>query len=104
MSGPEEKVWRDALQRKGKDWAIRTLRSRYGQPGDAVLDVVHEEPYPTREFLQRWCSEQDNHLFVVSGHTIVVIVVAVVLVAFSTLAVHSFSVEQRNQASASQSR
>ena len=55
-----ETRWRQGLERKGRDWVIRTLQTRTGQPDDAVLDVVFEEPYPTRDFCQRWCVEQDN--------------------------------------------
>ncbi len=55
-----EQKWRAGLARKGRDWVLRELQRRAGQPDDAVLDVVYEEPYPTRDFCQRWCTEQDN--------------------------------------------
>jgi hypothetical protein len=87
MSNPEERLWREGLERRGKDWTLRALNSRHGQAGDAVLDVVFVEPYPNREFCQRWCAEQENRMFSMSGHTTAIIVTLIVLAAVSTMAV-----------------
>ena len=91
MSTADEEVWRQALQRRGRDWVLRELNLRPGQPDDAVYDVVFEEPYPTRAFCRAWCAEQDNQLPVISGHTIAILVAVVVLVGLTTMAVSSLS-------------
>jgi hypothetical protein len=83
-------VWRKALDAKGRDWVSAALRQRPGQPGDVMLDVVFEEPYPTREFCQQWCTEQDNRMFHPSKHTIAVIVASILLVVFGIKAVVSW--------------
>ena len=61
-----EAKWREALERKGKDWVSWELRIRTGSPQDCLLDVVYDEPHPTREFCQRWCIEQENRVLRVS--------------------------------------
>jgi hypothetical protein len=91
VSAFDEQTWREALERKGKDWVTRQLRTRYGQPEDLLIDVVYAEPYPTREFCQRWCSSQENKLFSMSINTKIVLVVIVVLVCISTLAVSALN-------------
>ena len=91
MSTQDEVAWRAALELKGRDWAVRELRTRPGVPNDILLDVVYTEPHPTREFVQRWCSEQDNRIFAFSGHTIVIISVAAVLLAVTMGAIESLS-------------
>jgi hypothetical protein len=68
MTGEQEAVWRKALQAKGKDWVMAELRRRPGQPGDAVFDIVFEEPFPTREFCEQWCAEEDNRLIHIPWH------------------------------------
>jgi hypothetical protein len=83
MAENSELAWRKALDRKGRDWVTAELRRRPGQPEDVVLDIVFEEPYPTRAFCQRWCAEQDNRMFSLSGYTIALIVTAVLLLAFT---------------------
>jgi hypothetical protein len=89
MSIHDEEVWRAALVLKGRDWVARELQLRAGQPGDDVLDVVYAEPHPTREFCQKWCADQENHMFSMSANTKAVLVVIVVLAAVSTMAVSS---------------
>jgi hypothetical protein len=83
-------AWRKALDAKGRDWVAAELRRRPGQPGDVVLDVVFEEPYPTREFCQQWSAEQDNRMFHLSRHAIVIIIASVVFVAVGIKAVISW--------------
>jgi hypothetical protein len=89
VSAVDEQTWRNALEGKGKDWVTHQLRTRFGQPEDHLLDVVYAEPYPTREFCQRWCSSQDNKMFSMPTDSIVAIVILAVLVCFSILAVSS---------------
>jgi hypothetical protein len=83
-------VWRKALDAKGRDWVSTALRQRPGQPDDVILDVVFEEPYPTREFCQQWCAEQDNRMFHLSRHTIAIIIASILLVVFGVKAVVSW--------------
>jgi hypothetical protein len=90
MSVPDETIWRAALERRGKDWVARELRSRFGRPGDELLDVTYEQPHPTREFCQKWCAEQENRMFSMSGHTKVVIVALIVLFAVTGRAVEAW--------------
>jgi hypothetical protein len=85
-----EGPWRNALNAKGRDWVTAELQRRSGQPDDVVLDVVFEEPYPTREFCQRWCAEQDNRIFHVSGYTIALLVALVLLISFGIKLVNSW--------------
>jgi hypothetical protein len=81
MSERDEQLWREGLVRLGKEWAERALRSRHGQAGDAVLDVVFAEPYPTREFVQRWCAEQGNKGVRISGTALVAWIMLGVVIA-----------------------
>ena len=63
MAMDEEVAWRKGLEVRGKDWVMAELQRKRGQPGEVVLDVGFEEPHPTREFCQMWCSEEDNRIF-----------------------------------------
>jgi hypothetical protein len=54
MSRRDEQLWREVFDRRGRVWAEQALNGRRGQPGDAVIDVVFVEPYPTRKFVRRW--------------------------------------------------
>jgi hypothetical protein len=69
MDEQVEAVWRKALQVRGKEWVLAELQRRSGQPDDVVLDVVFEEPYPTRDFCRQWCAEVESRLFSFSWHT-----------------------------------
>jgi hypothetical protein len=75
-----ETTWRKALEARGKDWVMAELRRRPGRPQDVVYDIVFEQPYPTREFCEQWCIEQDNKLFHVSWQLFVMIGLAAVAV------------------------
>jgi hypothetical protein len=82
MSAQNEARWRRALESKGRDWVTRELQFRSGQPHDCLLDVVYEEPHPTREFCQRWCSEQENKMVRLSpGTTFAMLILIVVMIA-----------------------
>jgi hypothetical protein len=83
--------WRRALDAKGRDWVMAELKRRAGRPNDVVLDVVFSEPYPTRAFCERWCAEQDNRMFHLSGHAIAIIVASILLFAFAIKAVVSWN-------------
>lgn len=82
MNGSAESQWLEALKTKGPAWVKAQLQARPGRPDDILYDVVHQEPYPTRAFCQRWCAEQDNRLFQFSGHSRAVLVTVIVLLAF----------------------
>jgi len=90
MEEHSEGAWRKALDAKGRDWVVAELRRRSGQPNDVVLDIVFEEPYPTREFCQKWCTEQDNRMFHPSGYSIAIIVASLLLIAFGIKLVNSW--------------
>ena len=75
------------------------LKTRAGAPDDVVLDVVYEPPYPTREFCQRWCAEQDNRMFHLSGYTKAVLIALLLLTAFVIKAVVSWNSLPVNQPS-----
>ncbi len=85
-----EAAWRTALDAKGRDWVVAELERLPGQPKDVVLDVVFEEPYPTREFCERWCAEQDNRIFHLSRHTMAIIIASLLLVIFGIKLVNSW--------------
>jgi len=91
VNSPDEMDWRRALDAKGRDWVMAELKRRAGRPNDVVLDVVFSEPYPTRAFCERWCAEQDNRMFHLSGHAIAIIVASILLFAFAIKAVVSWN-------------
>lgn len=75
-----ETAWRKALEARGKDWVMAELCRRPGRPQDVVYDIVFEQPYPTREFCEKWCIEQENKLFHVSWQLFVMIGLAAIAV------------------------
>jgi hypothetical protein len=83
----DEIAWRSALKTKGADWVMRELQTRHGQPGDEVLDVVYAAPHPTRDFCQRWCTEQENRGLSMSPTTIGIMVAVVLVLVFTAMAV-----------------
>jgi hypothetical protein len=88
----EEDAWREALRTKGRDWVLAELNTRPGLPQDPLLDVVYEQPFPTREFCQRWCVETDNQYLRLSGYTKGVlcgVLVLGILVAMATFSLES---------------
>ena len=99
--GPET-AWRQGLQAKGRDRIMAELKTRAGAPDDVVLDVVYEAPYPTREFCQRWCAEQDNRMLHLSGYGKAVLVALILLVAFGIKAIVSWNSLPMNQQSQAQ--
>ena len=84
MDDRTETLWRKALQVKGKDWVLAEMRRRPGQPGDVVLDVVYQDPLPTRAFCMQWCAEEDNKIIrftwqkVAIGFAIILLVVCMI--------------------------
>ncbi len=92
MADGSETVWRTALMAKGKDWVSAELRRRPGQPGDAVYDIVFEDPLPTREFCQRWCAEEENRLVRFSWEKVAAIVFLVLTIVCAVGAVKSWNV------------
>jgi hypothetical protein len=70
--------WRTAMERSGKT-AVEAYLQRPGRPTDRVLDIGYEPPYPTREFCQEWCTEQDNILFRFSPRIALVLTLSLIL-------------------------
>ena len=97
-----EAKWREGLNRKGRDWVTRELQTRVGQPDDVILDVVYEEPYPSRAFCQRWCIEQDNKTGGPSVATAVTMVILVVII-IAGVAFSISNFERRQPAQSAQS-
>ena len=91
MADGSETVWRAALMAKGKDWVSAELRRRPGQPGDAVYDIVFEDPLPTREFCQRWCAEEESRLVRFSWEKIAALVFLVLTIVCAVGAVKSWN-------------
>ena|ERR1700761_1137868 len=83
-----EARWREGLERKGADWVQRELQTRAGQPGDVLLDVVHEEPYPTRDYCQQWCIAQENRV----GRPSIPVLAAIGLMVLVLIAGVTFSI------------
>lgn len=89
MDERAQALWRKALQVKGRDWVMAELQRRPGQPNDVVLDVVFQEPLPTRAFCQQWCAEEDNRIIRFSWHKVAIGVALVILVVCAVKAVES---------------
>ena len=98
-----EAVWRKALQARGREWVTAELRRRPGQPREPLLDVVFEEPYPTREYCQQWCAEEENRFHFFSWSTVAAGALLVIIIICGMHAVSSRNeqaTEQARQASA----
>jgi hypothetical protein len=93
-----EAVWRKALQARGREWVAAELKRLPGQPRDPLLEVVFEEPYPSREFCQQWCAEEENRLHLLSWSTVAA---AALLLIVVVCAIHAVS--SRNEQKAAQS-
>jgi hypothetical protein len=91
MADRAEIIWREALKTKGRDWVMGELRRRAGQAGDAMYDIVFEEPLPTRQFCEQWCAEEDNKMFRVSWHTKLAFILLILFVICSFRAVQSWN-------------
>jgi hypothetical protein len=82
MSGARETEWRAALKARGVDWVKAELMRRPGRPDDIVYDVVFKDPYPTREFCERWCVDEDNSVLHLSGRSLAIFGGIVLLIIF----------------------
>ncbi|HEY7578470.1 MAG TPA: hypothetical protein VH855_12815 [Acetobacteraceae bacterium] len=89
-----EAVWRAALQARGREWVAAELKRLPGQPRDPLLDVVFEEPYPSREFCHRWCAEEENRFHPFSWSTVAA---GVLLVLVITCLIHAVSARRSMQ-------
>jgi len=65
--------WRKAMETMGRISVEATLRRRPGRSYEPVLDIVDEPPYPSREFCERWCIEQDNVILPLTPKTAVIV-------------------------------
>lgn len=91
MNELTETAWRQALKAKGRDWVRAELQKRPGHPEDAVYDIVFEEPFPTRDFCQQWCAEEENKLFHMSWYAGAVLVAFFVTVCCCVAAMRGLS-------------
>jgi hypothetical protein len=87
----EEQTWYEGLRARGRDWVLDELNRRPGMPQDPLHDVVYSEPYPTREFCQRWCVEVDNQYLRLSGFTKGLLCGLAILTIFIAMAIHSLN-------------
>jgi hypothetical protein len=92
-----EAVWQKALQLRGREWVIAELKRRPGQPRDPLLDVVFEEPHPTREYCQRWCAEEENRFHIFSWSTVAAGALLVIIIVCAMHAVSSRSEQEAEQ-------
>jgi hypothetical protein len=79
------------MRRMGRAAVDAELRRRTGRPADLVDDIGGEPPYPTREFCERWCTEQDNILFQFSPRTAVILTLIVFILACLVMARGDFA-------------
>jgi uncharacterized iron-regulated membrane protein len=91
MDDATEIGWRKALQARGRDWVMSELHTRPGRPEDAVLDVVFEQPYPTRAFCMQWCAEQENRIFRMSWHAYAALFALILFIICLTRAVQTWN-------------
>jgi hypothetical protein len=83
--------WNDAMRSMGRAAVEAELRRRTGRPADLVDDIGGEPPYPTREFCERWCTEQDNILFQFSPRMAVILTLIVAILACLVMAHGNFA-------------
>jgi hypothetical protein len=99
-----ETVWRQALKAKGKDWVKAELQKRPGNPQDIVYDIVFEEPFPTRDFCQGWCAEEENKLFHLSWHALAALVAFFITVCCCVAAVNALNSRQAQTSAVASAR
>jgi hypothetical protein len=71
--------WTDAMERMGKEAVQAEMARRPAREGDRIFDIVHEPPFPTREFCQQWCTAQDNVVFRFSKTTAIILALIVLI-------------------------
>ena len=96
-TGPEA-VWRKALEARGRDWVVAELRRRPGQARDPLLDVVFEEPYPTREYCHQWCAEEENRFHFFSWSIVAAGALLLIMIVCLMHAVSSRTAQETEQA------
>jgi hypothetical protein len=82
--------WHSAMRRMGRAAVEVELRRRPGRPTERIDDIGGEPPYPTREFCERWCTEQDNKLFQFSLRTAAILTLFVAVIVCVLQAVTDF--------------
>jgi len=78
------------MRRMGRAAVEAELQRRQGRPADLVDDIGGEPPYPTREFCERWCNEQDNILLQFSPRMAVILTLIVGILACMVMAHSDF--------------
>jgi hypothetical protein len=93
-----EAIWRKALQARGREWVVAELKRRPGQPRDPLLEVVFEEPHPSREYCQKWCAEEENRFHIFSWSTVAAAALLVIVIICAMHAVSSRNEQTTAQA------
>jgi hypothetical protein len=83
--------WHDAMRSMGRAAVEAELQRRPGRPAELIDDIGGEPPYPTREFCERWCTEQDNVLFQFSLRMAVILTLVVAILACMVMARGDFA-------------
>jgi hypothetical protein len=83
--------WHDAMRRMGRAAVEAELQRRPGPPAELIDDIGGEAPYPTREFCERWCIEQDNILFQFSLRTAAILILIIAILACMVMANRNFA-------------
>ncbi len=83
--------WQGAMKTMGRAAVEAELRRRPGRPKDLIDDIGGEPPYPTREFCEQWCIDQDNILFQFTPRTGVVLTLLVAVTACLLMAFSDFT-------------
>jgi hypothetical protein len=83
--------WHDAMRRMGRAAVEAELQRRPGRPTERIDDIGGEPPFPTREFCERWCTEQDNILFQFSPRMAGVLGLVIIIIACMVMASGDFA-------------
>jgi len=79
------------MRRMGRAAVTAELQRRRGRPAELIDDIGGEPPYPTREFCERWCTEQDNILFQFTPRMAVILTLVVFILACMVMARGDFA-------------
>ena len=79
------------MRRMGRPAVEAQLQRRPGRPTERIDDIGGEPPYPTREFCERWCTEQDNILFQFSPRMAGVLGLVIIIIACMVMASGDFA-------------
>jgi hypothetical protein len=72
--------WQEAMETMGRVSVEAQLLRRPGRPNDPMPDIGDKSPYPTREFCQQWCTEQDNIIFRFTPRTPIIAILFLIMI------------------------